>query len=138
MSSASGVTPAGGPRITGAPRPRPPPPPPPGTWPPRPACAAAATASAISTAKANAPKNDRALMRLSPTRACSAVIMYQRTLSRGLDLQYRAECLVRQGVDEALGPRLHFTDALLQLRQENLAADRLALRVEKHALDVLS
>src|SRR6266850_5325485 len=131
MSSGSGVTPAGGPRITGAARPRPPPPPP-GTCPPRPPCAAAAAVSATSAAKANAPRKCLILMALIMPRS------RPRSARSGFDFQHRPERLIRQRVEEAVGPWFHFADALLQLGEENLAADGLALRVEPHVLDVLA
>src|SRR5688572_15532323 len=58
-------------------------------------------------------------------------------LLTGLDLQHSPERLVGDRVDEPVGSRLHLADALFQLGEEDLAAGRLALCVELHALDVL-
>jgi hypothetical protein len=55
----------------------------------------------------------------------------------GFDFQHPAERLVSQRVEESVKTGLHVPNALLQRSEENLAADRLALRVELHALDVL-
>src|SRR4051812_43387673 len=58
--------------------------------------------------------------------------------ARGLDPEHRSKRFVGQRVEEAVRTGLDLADALLQLRQKNLAARRLALRIEEHALNVLA